>query len=689
MKMIKKALALLMALAVICTIPLSASAASFDGAVIDFTKSASVNLYKYDLTGAEKDGVWDSSYVSTGVRDESGVEAILGNPSRVSSLNANGTAYGYAVPGVEFTYLKVADIRAFSVSENGAEHVEVLYGIKPTETTNAFLSAIGLSTDDRYAPADMQESGQTVYYYQSDKLIAGLQAALSTNSTVVKNKLERYVKDNGGTAMAETDAYGHSSASNLPLGLYLFVETRVPEMVVDTTDPFLLSLPMTTVNGSNATNGGEAWNYDVTVYPKNITGIPSLEKTVREAKADTGKHGGSTSDITDGYTHTASASTGDLVDYQIISTLPSITSAASYLSEYTFVDTLAPGLGYKKNDVLLEFFKDSACTDYITAWTDNSGKFSVSYNTGADGKNVMTITLTPAGLTELNTSTAVYSGASMVNSGFSDCTLRVSYQARINADSTVVFGDAGNSNAVVLQWKRTNSSYYDTLVDDCHVYVYGIDVTKRFSDGQGDMSKVEFVAYNNTDKYFLLATPNTAECVWYVTGHTTDEASATHFVPNAQGKLMIKGTEDDNYIFAEVKTAPGYSLLKNKIQVAIVQSESAAVCDIYSTDALGLIQNDPRFANVSAGSYHNMPQKHLEHKALTAAAAVDGNRVSMGKDGNSDNAFVPFNVVNTKGFDLPQTGSRGNWMFPVIGISGLSIAVLGIFLLSRKKTAQD
>lgn len=689
MKTLKNILSLLMALAVICTLPLSAFAAPFDDAVIDFTKSASVNIYKYGLTGAEKDGIWDSSYVSTGVRDESGVEAILGNPSRVSSLNANGTAYGYAVPGVEFTYLKIADIRTFSVSENGAEHVEVLYGIKPTENTNAFLTAIGLSTDDRYAPADMQEDGQTVYYYQSDKLITGLHNALSANSTVVKNKLEKYVKDNNGTAMAETDAYGHSAASNLPLGMYLFVETRVPEMVVDTTDPFLLSLPMTAVNGSNATNGGEAWNYDVTLYPKNNTGIPSLEKTLREAKADTGKHDGSTSDITDGYAHTASASTGDMIDYQIISTLPSITSVASYISEYTFVDTLAKGLSYKKNDVVLEFFKDKNCTDCITSWAENSGKFAISYNAGADGKNVMTISLTPAGLTELNTSTAVYSGASMVNSGFSDCTLRVSYQARINADSTVVFGDAGNSNAVALQWKRTNSSFYDTLVDDCHVYVYGIDLTKRFSDGQGDMSKVEFVAYNSTDKYFLLAAPNAAEGVWYITGHTADEANATHFVPNSQGKLVIKGTEDDNYIFAEVKTAPGYSLLKDKIQIAIVQSQSATVCDIYSTDALGLIQNDPRYANVSAGSYHNLPQKHLEHKALTAAAAVDGNRVNMSKDGNSENAFVPFNVVNTKGFDLPQTGSRGNWMFPVIGLSGLSAAILGIVLLSRKKTAQD
>ena len=689
MKTFKKALALLMALAVICTTPLSASAANVSGATIDFTKTGSVNLYKYDLTGAEKDGVWDSSYVSTGVRDEAGVEAILGNPSRVSSLNANGTAYGYAVPGVEFTYLKVADIRAFSIIENGAEHVEVLYGIKASENTNAFLSAIGLSTDDRYAPADTQEGGQTVYYYQSDKLIAGLQSALSANSTTVKNKLEKYVHDNSGTAMAVTDAYGHSSASNLPLGLYLFVETRVPEMVVDTTDPFLLSLPMTAVTGSNASNGGEAWNYDITVYPKNITGIPSLEKTLREAKIDTGKNNGSTSDIVDGYAHTATASAGDLMDYQIISTLPSITSAASYITEYTFVDTLAAGLAYKKNDVLLEFFKDAGCTDHITSWADNSGKFTVAYNTAADGKNVMTISLTAAGLTELNTSVAVYSGESMVNSGYSDCTLRVTYQAKINSDSSVVFGDSGNSNAVALQWKRTNSDFYDTLVDDCHAYVYGVEVTKRFSDGQGDMSKVEFVVYNNTDKYFLVATLNANEGVWYVTGHTQDEASATHFSPNSAGKLMIKGVEDDNYIFSEVKTANGYSLLKDNIRVSIVPSESTTVCDIYTTDVLGLIQNDPRFANVSAGAYHNMPQKQLEHKTLTAAAAVDGNRVSMGKDGNSDNAFVPFNVVNTKGFDLPQTGSRGNWMFPVIGITGLSLALLGIVLIGRKKTAQD
>ena len=82
------------------------------------------------------------------------------------------------------------------------------------------------------------------------------------------------------------------------------------------------------------------WVYDVTVYPKNQTGDPTLEKTLREQAADTGKNNG-TSGITDGFAHTGTASGGDTVEYQIISTLPAITSESTYLTTYTFVDTLS------------------------------------------------------------------------------------------------------------------------------------------------------------------------------------------------------------------------------------------------------------------------------------------------------------------------------------------------------------
>ena len=666
----KKIFALLLAILVVSSFSITAFAAPVDEATIDTSRTGTLDIYKYDLTNAEKDGVWDSSYVSTGVKDENGVEAVLGDPSRVSALNANGNAYGYAIKGVEFTYVKVADIRTFTESENGAEHIEVLYGIAPTEQNNAFLSAIGVSTEDRYAPADEVVDGMTVYYYRSDVLIDGLKASLDANSIAVKNALERYAHDNHGIAMTETDAYGHTSAANLPLGLYLLIETRVPEMVTDTTAPFLVSLPMTSVDGTNASDGGTRWIYDVTLYPKNLTGIPSLEKTLREDKADTGHNNGSTSDIHDGYAHTGTASAGDVIDYQIISTLPSITSAASYLTEYTFIDTLSKGITYNKGDVLLEFFRDEDCTDLVTSWTEQDDRFLVSYNTAADGSSVMTISMTASGLAEINSGRQVYVKSSMVNSGYSDCTLRITY---------------------VLTWKRSNTSYYDTLVDDCHVYIYGIDMTKQFSDGRGDFSKVEFIVHNDTDNYFLVGKLNEAEGIWYVTDHVTEEKDATHFIPTKDGKLILKGLEDDTYTWTEVQTANGYTLLKNSIKVVISQTESETLCGIYGTDLLGLIQNDPRYADVDPGLYHNMPQRHLEHKLLTASATVDSNKVNMEPDGSSANAFVPFTVINTRGFDLPQTGSYGNWMFPVIGLSMLTLCVAGIVALTRKskKKAQN
>lgn len=134
----KRIFVLLLAILVVSSFSITAFAAPVDEATIDTSRTGSLDIYKYDLTNAEKDGVWDSSYVSTGVKDESGVEAVLGDPSRVSALNANGNAYGYAIKGVEFTYVRVASIRTFTESENGAEHIEVLYGIAPTEQNNAF-----------------------------------------------------------------------------------------------------------------------------------------------------------------------------------------------------------------------------------------------------------------------------------------------------------------------------------------------------------------------------------------------------------------------------------------------------------------------------------------------------------------------------------------------------------------------
>ena len=632
MKNFTKAIALCMALLLCLSFPVGASAAEVEDATIDTSAKGSMTIYKVDLTNAEKDGAWDSSYVSTGVADQ----------------NVNDALNSYALQGVEFAYLRVADIVQYTESAGDGvdfDHVEVLYGIDKAKGTDLLKTLNLTDGKDRYENADHLDSSK--FYYQSDILIAALNTALETNATSAKNALDSFVTSNGGTAMPLTDTYGKTAASDLDLGLYLVVETKVPEMVTSTCNPFFISLPMTSVNGPNATDGGTCWIYDVTVYPKNLTGIPTLDKTLRENKDDTGKHNG-TSGITDGYAQTGTASDGDVVDYQLISTLPSITSESTYLTCYTFVDTLSKGITYNKNDVVLEFFTDAACTDKIATWKEGEGKFTVTYGTADAGASKMTIEMTPEGLKEMNTSKAVYAEASMVNSGYSDCTLRITYAATMNSDADVVYGDNGNPNEVVLTWKRTSQDYFDTLEDDAKVYVYGLELTKLFSDGKGDFSKVEFALRNKTDGYYVKAKLDESTGIYYVTDHVADKKDATRFVPipgaDSKGKIIVKGLEDDEYILTEIKTADGYTLLKKAISVVISRKDS------------------------------------------TASATVDGNKVNMLEDKGSANAIAPLNVVNTSGFDLPATGDHGVWMYGLAGILLMTGSIVCIVVSIRRKS---
>ena len=108
MKRFVKILSLVLSLTLLLSFPVGASAAEWEDATIDTSRKGSLTIYKYDVTNAEKDGVWASSYVSTGVFDQSGVNDVLGGGE--STLGNGETGYGYAIKGVEFTYVRVADI---------------------------------------------------------------------------------------------------------------------------------------------------------------------------------------------------------------------------------------------------------------------------------------------------------------------------------------------------------------------------------------------------------------------------------------------------------------------------------------------------------------------------------------------------------------------------------------------------
>lgn len=617
--------------AVMACSSIAASAATVPNATIDTTRKTSLELYKYDFTTAHEDGKLNTdSYVSTGLPDDA-VETALAD---------------YAIQGVVFTYTKVADVTTYSALEADGYKDMVLYAMPDNAKTAQFLAALGLSAADAYRTDDGN------LYFTSDVLIDGLSGQLTTIESQTKNALEKFVKDNGGTDMPETDANGYSGKTGMEQGLYILVETYVPENVKDTTSPFLVSLPMTTIDADN-------WNYDVTVYPKNETGMPTLEKTLREDKVDTGKHNGTIDDITDGYAHTGTGSDGDIVDYQIISTLPTITSNATALTTYTFVDTLSKGIEYNKKDVQIEWFTDKACTDKIATWTEADNKFTVTYGTAANNATTMKIEMTDTGLSEINNSDAVYDLATSLYRGYSDCTMRITYKATVNSSADTVYGDNGNPNDVVLTWKRTNTTYYDTLEDDCHFYVYGLDLLKQFSDGKGDFKNVQFKLYNNTDKYWVTAELNETEGIYYVKDQADKEADATTFIPVSTGALTVKGLEDDEYIITEIATDDGYTLLKDSITVVITSAESGVICDVCGKSG------------------------------ITATATVNGDAVGMIEDNGSVSAIVPMSVINTLGFDLPQTGENGTWLFAVGGVLIVSLSAAFIFFILAKKRKTD
>ena len=91
----------------------------------------------------------------------------------------------------------------------------------------------------------------------------------------------------GKVGTAKTNAKGAAQFINLPVGMYLVIETNKVQSVTKTVTPFLVSIPMTRIGdtGSETTNNLKQWLYDVVVYPKNST----AQGTVTLVKQ--GKHG--------------------------------------------------------------------------------------------------------------------------------------------------------------------------------------------------------------------------------------------------------------------------------------------------------------------------------------------------------------------------------------------------------------
>ena len=632
-----------LALSLCAAFGLSGTALAYttEDATIDYNKTASLTITKYDLTAATQAGVSTSGLVSTG-KENTEAETMLQD---------------YTLGGVEFTYLRLGGIDMYSDQDATNATIQVIYGVD----NEVVRDTLGLTEEDVVKTED------GIPWYTSDTLIDALEEQLTANRRATKDALEAEANQSG-TAMALTDDItGTTSVDGLDLGLYLVVETEVPENVTSTVNPWLVSLPMTD------TETGDGWFYDVTVYPKNETGNPTLEKEVSDLA-----HGVSFSGDIDalGYRDVATGSTGDVMGYRYLSTLPTITSNATQLIQYRFEDILSPGLEYNQNDVIVCWYEsyEEAQKDYTIAMPDTPATqganaaeiwecneygigtyFDVTYGTLDDGSTTMTLQFNEAGLERINTPV----DNSQQEGRYSDWTCVVYYTAKINSTEDMILGDEGNPNTVTLTWERTSQDYIDTLSDEATVYSYGIHLTKKFTAGGTNYDAVQFIAQNVTNAtgtYYVVADANPKAGVYYATGTTTNVDEATRMTPDETGHLYLCGLEEDTYQLTETQTDPDYNLLEDVITVDI----------------------DTKYTpGVQVGS-------------LTATAKVDGYTATMEAMGGSGNALVPLTVLNTRGFDMPETGGTGTMVTTVLGIvlAGGMLTVSIILLFKRKHEMQ-
>lgn len=802
-----------------------------DNDIIDYSKKGSLTIHKYDITAAEAATAY-----------QEGTRKANGEKDKV----LEDTMKDYAMAGVQFTYLRVGNIEMYSNTHDGATDVEVVYEIPEKLADILGLkkeTSIKHDGENKTKAYDMNAKGvaekctnKGVYHYTSTQLNDALENILAADNLGAKSALEEYLysygtqdsttdqstKTDGTTGvkavnMPKTDANGVTSADNLELGLYLLVETEVPEQATNTTNPWFVSLPFTNMTGSqdDTKDGGDFWLYDMNVYPKNQTGNPTLDKSVRNSYSGTGvtnangkldkngvvnagknydydaksgngnlvvynedtnagngkdtddaayvaNRGGYTKDgITAGkdgagysvdfqYGDTTTASAGDVLDYILVSKLPHITSKSTFLSEYTFTDVLSGGISYNKDDVKIAFYDNANdanannTANAVTIWDATSDKkvndyvdISVSDGTTGhkylNGSQKMTVRMTEEGLKAINGegsngNNIAGQGAGQVSkNSYSDMYMVVYYTAKVNSDKSLVLGDDGNPNDVILQWSRTSDGYYNVLEDRNYVYAYSLDLTKTFSDNKGDMSKVQFKLYNSTDAYYVVA-KKSDDGVYYVTGKTADKADATAFTPGDAGRFVVYGLEADTYGMTEISTADGYTLLEDSVITTIKATDreinasvagvtgmdQAAIDTIVSNYHGGIVDENGDLVTASKNYVQdtdaNRPKEEkvngrtigktdmYEGPIKPATATVDkvdakmkAHTYTQGEltdEHTSNNATVVLSVVNNKNFTLPKTGGYGTIIFTLAGCAAALGGVMVVTKKSKKRTSE-
>lgn len=536
-------------------------------------------------------------------------------------------------------------------------------------------------------------------------------------------------------AEQKTDKNGTATFSGLELGFYVVIETTVPDAVTTPMKPFLLSVPMTTTDGSD-------WLYDIHVYPKNETeyGKISLEKT---GVKDDEKISGAVfalqkkSDTDDKWINITKQSTAQGDD-----TGNNLTLTTDSEGKIT-IDGLSKG----KYRLIETFVGDGYIMDGATAYpfeVTNEGK--IKYNGTTDANITIKIT---------NERPDLKKEVQKKNNGpwgrDADYSIEdeIPYKITVNVPNNITKLKTFTVTDTPTNLKDNLSSIKITcdgtpvVVEAYSTEALGADgFTIKFTPAQMEAYKGKqlVITYNATLKDTAFNTTagnrNTAKLEYSknITPNTTDDPDN----PN-KGKEEGKNTIENStvvYTFAvkiEKTGEDGTTPLKD-VKFDLYQEVDAETTgaitgasvpagldnakfwkkiDTLTTDASGIATHN----GLSNGTYYlvetktndgyNLLKKPIEvilnvqYTTITkteSAWVEDTNGQKQVKSEITETTFTSADsttqqgikvqkVINKKGFTLPTTGGIGTFVFTFAGIAMMAAAVI-LLITGKKKKAE-
>ena len=249
-------------------------------------------------------------------------------------------------------------------------------------------------------------------------------------------------------------------------------------------------------------------------------------------------------------------------------------------------------------------------------------------------------------------------------------TVTITYDAVVK--DTAVVGENGNLNKATLTYTNkinthgspTTPSTY-TIEDSAVMYSFGIKVVKTKENGTTALPGVVFDLYrvakagetSNVDDETVkkAGLDSTKSWIHVKSGLTTDEKGIIDTSNSANTTNYTHGLANGDYYLVETKTAEGYNLLTEPVQVNLHVTAKVTWDEKTTFDE-------------SSGK--------LTKRTITSTTFENSE--------SDTSALVVAKVINRKGFELPVTGGFGTLLFSGIGLLLVLVGVSVLFSLKKK-----